>query len=209
MARAVPKGSVTGIDASPEMIRFARKTFPPGKHPNLEFQVMDARQITRLVAGGSILSFPVRCCIGWTIIRHFCAARRRACVRADGWSCRAAARATRRTFLWRCGRRCGSSSGANFSGRCQSRISFTAGGLRKVAAAFWLQNAHVKLRPRMRFTRDATVCRVVAHHVAALHAARAGKFARGIHRRRRGSLSRQTSARRGGPRSRPHGAAGN
>jgi trans-aconitate methyltransferase len=45
LARAVPKGSVTGIDASPEMIRFARKTFPPGKHSNLKFQVMDARHI--------------------------------------------------------------------------------------------------------------------------------------------------------------------
>ena len=46
LARAVPKGLVTGIDASPEMICFARKTFPPGKHPNLKFQVMDAREIS-------------------------------------------------------------------------------------------------------------------------------------------------------------------
>jgi trans-aconitate methyltransferase len=46
LARAVPKGSVTGIDASPEMIRFARKTFPPDKQLNLEFQVMDAREIS-------------------------------------------------------------------------------------------------------------------------------------------------------------------
>ena len=46
IARAVPRGSVTGVDASPEMIRFARKTFSPGKHPNLEFQVMDARKIS-------------------------------------------------------------------------------------------------------------------------------------------------------------------
>jgi trans-aconitate methyltransferase len=45
LACAVPKGSVTGIDASLEMIRFARKTFPPGKYPNLKFQVMDARRI--------------------------------------------------------------------------------------------------------------------------------------------------------------------
>jgi trans-aconitate methyltransferase len=46
LARAVPKGSVAGIDASPEMVRFARKTFPPGKHSNLKFQVMDAREIS-------------------------------------------------------------------------------------------------------------------------------------------------------------------
>jgi trans-aconitate methyltransferase len=45
LARAVPKGSVTGIDASPEMIRFARTSFPARTVPNLEFQVMDARHI--------------------------------------------------------------------------------------------------------------------------------------------------------------------
>jgi trans-aconitate 2-methyltransferase len=46
IARAARRGSVAGIDASPEMIRFARKTFPPGKHLNLQFQVMDAREIS-------------------------------------------------------------------------------------------------------------------------------------------------------------------
>jgi trans-aconitate methyltransferase len=45
IAGAVPRGSATGIDASPQMIEFARKTFPPGKNPNLEFRVMDARKI--------------------------------------------------------------------------------------------------------------------------------------------------------------------
>ena len=45
LARTVPKGSVTGIDASPEMIRFARASFSPGTVSNLEFKMMDARYI--------------------------------------------------------------------------------------------------------------------------------------------------------------------
>jgi len=45
IARAVPRGSATGVDASAEMIEFAQKAFPPGKNPNLEFRVMDARRI--------------------------------------------------------------------------------------------------------------------------------------------------------------------
>ncbi|MFZ0826205.1 MAG: methyltransferase domain-containing protein [Verrucomicrobiia bacterium] len=45
VAHAVPRGSVTGIDASPQMIEFARMTFPRGKVSNLEFHVMDARKI--------------------------------------------------------------------------------------------------------------------------------------------------------------------
>jgi trans-aconitate methyltransferase len=45
IAHAVPRGAVTGVDASREMIAFAQKTFPPKQHPNLEFEVMDARKI--------------------------------------------------------------------------------------------------------------------------------------------------------------------
>jgi trans-aconitate methyltransferase len=41
----VPRGAVTGVDASAEMIAFAQKTFPPTKIPNLKFQVCDARKI--------------------------------------------------------------------------------------------------------------------------------------------------------------------
>jgi trans-aconitate methyltransferase len=45
IARAVPRGSATGVDASRHMIGFARKTFPPSKISNLKFQIMDARKI--------------------------------------------------------------------------------------------------------------------------------------------------------------------
>ena len=45
LARAVPRGSATGVDASPQMIEFAQKTFPPAEISNLKFQVMDAREI--------------------------------------------------------------------------------------------------------------------------------------------------------------------
>lgn len=45
LARAVPKGAVTGIDSSAEMIRFARAAFPPRSIPNVKFQRMDARHI--------------------------------------------------------------------------------------------------------------------------------------------------------------------
>jgi trans-aconitate 2-methyltransferase len=45
IANAVPHGSATGVDASPQMISFAQKTFPAKKFPNLVFNVMDARKI--------------------------------------------------------------------------------------------------------------------------------------------------------------------
>ncbi len=45
LARAVSRGSVTGVDASPQMIEFAKKTFPATEISNLRFRVMDARKL--------------------------------------------------------------------------------------------------------------------------------------------------------------------
>ena len=45
IASRVPEGVVTGIDSSEEMIRFAKKQFPPRMYPNLSFVCMDARNL--------------------------------------------------------------------------------------------------------------------------------------------------------------------
>jgi trans-aconitate 2-methyltransferase len=56
IARAVPRGQVLGVDASLEMIAFARKAFPAAKNTNLKFQIRDARKIGS-VPGGFDLVF--------------------------------------------------------------------------------------------------------------------------------------------------------
>jgi trans-aconitate 2-methyltransferase len=45
IAACLPKGSVTGIDSSPEMIRFAQEHFPHGIHKNLTFVQRDASHL--------------------------------------------------------------------------------------------------------------------------------------------------------------------
>jgi len=46
LAERVPNGSVLGTDNSASMIELAQKTFAPQKHPNLSFQLADARNLT-------------------------------------------------------------------------------------------------------------------------------------------------------------------
>jgi trans-aconitate methyltransferase len=46
IARRLPEGCVTGVDSSPEMIRFARDHFPQTEYPNLSFVQMDARALS-------------------------------------------------------------------------------------------------------------------------------------------------------------------
>jgi trans-aconitate 2-methyltransferase len=45
IAHAVPRGSATGVDASLDMIAFAKKVFSPPEISNLKFQIMDARKL--------------------------------------------------------------------------------------------------------------------------------------------------------------------
>jgi len=45
LAHAVPHGSAVGVDASAEMVAYAKKQFPPSKISNLKFEVSDAREI--------------------------------------------------------------------------------------------------------------------------------------------------------------------
>jgi len=62
IARAVPHGSVVGIDASVEMIAFGRKQFPTKRNPNLKFRVCDARKISGSagIRGGKFAAGPHR-----------------------------------------------------------------------------------------------------------------------------------------------------
>ena len=46
LARCLPEGRAVGVDSSEKMINLAQTTFPPKDHPNLSFQVMDARKLT-------------------------------------------------------------------------------------------------------------------------------------------------------------------
>ena len=46
LATRVPHGSVLGIDASPDMIAFARTMYPASAHPNLSFRDGDAAKLT-------------------------------------------------------------------------------------------------------------------------------------------------------------------
>jgi trans-aconitate methyltransferase len=46
LATRVPRGSVLGIDVSPDMVAFARTMFPTSAHPNLSFRYGDAAKLT-------------------------------------------------------------------------------------------------------------------------------------------------------------------
>ena len=73
IARAVPRGSVTGIDASAEMIAFARKTFRGAEISKSGIPSLDARKIK--FGRGVRFDFFQRCAaLGGRPSGDFCAA---------------------------------------------------------------------------------------------------------------------------------------
>jgi trans-aconitate 2-methyltransferase len=56
IARRVPRGGITGVDSSPEMIRFASDHFPPQQYPNLRFLQADARALPFLEEFDTVFS---------------------------------------------------------------------------------------------------------------------------------------------------------
>lgn len=57
IATRVPQGTVTGIDPSREMIAYATAHFGPANHPNLHFEVADARALPFRDAFDWVVSF--------------------------------------------------------------------------------------------------------------------------------------------------------
>jgi trans-aconitate 2-methyltransferase len=57
IARRVPQGKVVGVDPSAEMIALAAAQFGPAAHPNLQFQVGDARHLAFREEFGLVVSF--------------------------------------------------------------------------------------------------------------------------------------------------------
>ena len=195
IARAVPHGSVVGVDASPQMIEFAKKTFSAAKIPNLEFHVMDARKIQFVRKFDFVFS---NAALHW-VDDHQAFLRGAASVLKPGGrlmvSCGGkgnahdvflALRPEMRLKRWR-----------EFFRKMRSAVFFPQpGGIQKMAAAIWIQNAQRQARAEgCDLSGRRRICDLAAHDVDALHAARAGKYARGIHRCRRRAIRRETSGR--------------
>jgi trans-aconitate 2-methyltransferase len=64
IASLLPRGSVVGIDNSPDMIDFARRAFPPSGWPNLSFQFGDASDIRYENEFDLVVSFA---CLHWIL----------------------------------------------------------------------------------------------------------------------------------------------
>jgi len=62
IARRLPRGSVTGVDASHAMIAFAAEKFPATAHPNLTFRLADAAHLSFADQFDLIVSFN---CLHW------------------------------------------------------------------------------------------------------------------------------------------------
>jgi len=57
LARSLPEAEILGIDASPDMIRFANETFPQNRVPNLTFQLQNIADLNETGSYDFVSSF--------------------------------------------------------------------------------------------------------------------------------------------------------
>ncbi len=209
LARAVPRGSVTGTDASAEMIAFAKKTFPPAKVSNLKFEITDARKISFKTKFDLVFS---NAALHWVDDHEQFLHGAAAVLKPGG------------RLVVSCGGK-GNAHDVFLALRPEMRLKRWREFFRKMPMPyfFYAPGDYEKWLPKFGFPRPHPETRaerrglqgrgrfgdVAAHDLAAIRPARAGKLARGIHRRRHAAIPRQASAGCGRPGSRPHGAVGN
>ncbi len=198
IARTVPRGFVTGTDVSAEMIAFARKVFPAARHPNLRFEVCDARHLSRklflppatvdLVFSNAVLHW---------VDDHEQFLRAAATVLHPGGR-----------LIVSCGGR-GNAHDVFLVLRPEMRLPRWREFFRRMPAPYffhapadyekWLpqhgfQCREIKLAPKdVTYPGAGRLCHLVALHLDSLRPTGAGSPARGIYRRRHSPLRGQTS----------------
>ena len=169
----------------------ARNLSAGGGLPNLDFQAMDARRI-QFGYGFDLVFSELGFALGGRSSGIFARRGLRPQTGRAVASFPAAARAMRRTCFWHCGPRCGTSVGANlFSPDGETLFFLRPGDYQKWLPKSGFAPRHIGLAPKDAVYDGAgKIHGMVPDHLAALHPARAGKFARGIHRRCHAALSR-------------------
>jgi len=200
LARAVPRGSVTGTDASAEMIAFAKKKFPSAKVSNLKFGITDARKISSKTKFDLVFS---NAALHWVDDHEAILSGAASVLKPGG------------RLVVSCGGK-GNAHDVFLALRPEMRLKRWREFFRRMAMPyfFYAPSDYEKWLPKFGFQihalklapKDAAYAG--ADGVAAVRPARAGKSARGIHRCRRRALRCQTSGGRCRQNSRPHGAAG-
>jgi trans-aconitate 2-methyltransferase len=83
IAARVPKGSVTGVDVSADMIAFASRHFGPAVRPNIRFETRDVRSLPFQEEFDLVVSFNA---LHWIAEQDLALRSIRSALKSDGWA---------------------------------------------------------------------------------------------------------------------------